>query len=454
MAHLNVKPQSLKTHEGATACRVNPELALRRSVLACMLWEDSFYEDGESIADRIKGLIPKVDPAKVAVLAREARTAFKLRHVPLLIAREMARYPKYRPFVVGVLADIIQRPDELSELLAIYWKDGRCPVAASIKKGLAAAFPKFSEYQLGKYNRDGAVKLRDALFISHAKPKDEEQAALWKRLVDGTLATPDTWEVELSAGKDKRATWIRLLAEKKLGGLALLRNLRNMHEAGVDPSYIFAALAEMKTDRILPFRFIAAAKYAPQWEPQIEATMFRCLADRPKLPGKTIVIVDVSGSMYNAGNISKHSDISRVDAAGALAAILRETCEDARIYATAGNDVRRVHATAMCPPRRGMALVDTFTKQRYHAALGGGGIFLKQCLDFIRASEKTADRIVVFTDEQDCDDKANPATADAFGRHNYLINISVEKNGVGYGPWTHIDGFSEAVLDFVRESEQ
>ena len=66
------------------------------------------------------------------------------------------------------------------------------------------------------------------LFLVHAKPKDDSQAALWKRLVDGELATPDTSEVELSAGKDKKETFERLLLEGKLGGLAVLRNLRNM----------------------------------------------------------------------------------------------------------------------------------------------------------------------------------------------------------------------------------
>ncbi len=83
----------------------------------------------------------------------------------------------------------------------------------------------------------GVVRLRDVLFLSHAKPNDAEQAELWKRLIDGQLATPDTWEVALSAaGGDaagKRETWERLLAERKLGALALLRNLRNMYEARV-----------------------------------------------------------------------------------------------------------------------------------------------------------------------------------------------------------------------------
>ena len=69
MAKLNVKTKSARTHEGAKAYTVNAQLQLRRSVMACMLWERQFYEDGESIADRIKKTIPLVSPDIVAEIA-------------------------------------------------------------------------------------------------------------------------------------------------------------------------------------------------------------------------------------------------------------------------------------------------------------------------------------------------------------------------------------------------
>src|SRR5450432_1266791 len=187
-----------RTHEGAPAVRVSPELMLRRSVLACMLWENEFYEDGVAIAGRIRELVPKVEAAKVAALAVEARTAMKLRHAPLLLVREMARHATHRTLVAETMSQVIQRADELAEFVAIYWKDGRAPLSGQVKKGLAAAFPKFDEYALAKYDRGGPIKLRDVLFLSHAKPRDEAQAGVWKKLVWGRLATPDTWEVALS----------------------------------------------------------------------------------------------------------------------------------------------------------------------------------------------------------------------------------------------------------------
>jgi len=171
-----------RTHEGARAAVLTPEQALRRSILSCMLWEAEFYEDGVEIAGRIHELVPQVEAAKVAALAIEARERMKLRHAPLLLVREMARHASHRGLVAGTLARVIQRADELCEFVAIYWAGGRQPLSAQVKKGLASAFGKFDEYALAKYDRAGAVRLRDVLFLCHARPVDEAQAALWKRL--------------------------------------------------------------------------------------------------------------------------------------------------------------------------------------------------------------------------------------------------------------------------------
>ena len=148
---------------------------------------------------RIHELVPQVEAAKVAALAVEARERMKLRHAPLLLVREMARHATHRGLVAETLARVIQRADELSEFVAIYWAGGRQPLSAQVKKGLAAAFCKFDEYALAKYDRAGAVRLRDVLFLSHARPVDDGAGRLWKRLVANELATPDTWEVALSA---------------------------------------------------------------------------------------------------------------------------------------------------------------------------------------------------------------------------------------------------------------
>jgi hypothetical protein len=333
----------------------------------------------------------------------------------------------------------------------MYWLEGKQPLAAQVKKGLALAFQKFDEYAISKYNRDNAVKLRDVLFLCHAKPINNVQEALWKKLIDGTLTPPDTWEVGLSSGADKKATWERLLSENKLGGMALLRNLRNFKDHGVDEDLVIQGLESMKVGRILPFRFLVAAKHVPRFEPYIEDAFFRCCSNQPKLPGKTILIVDVSGSMYGSP-ISKYSALDRANVACCLSTLIRELCEKPIIYATAGNDGRRIHATQEVPARRGFALCDTV--YGLCNPLGGGGIFLKQVMAYVKNFEKSADRIIVITDEQDCDVDTSPLSADTFGTTNYLINVGSNKNGIGYGKWTHIDGWSEAVIDYIMEYER
>ena len=220
------------TFEGAPARELTAEQKLRRSVLSCLLWEDEFYEDGETIADRILALAAEVAPETVAALAVEAREQMKLRHAPLMLLCALIR--NGGTLVAPTIERVIQRADELTELVALYWRNGKRPLSKQLKLGLAKAFGKFDAYALAKYDRDGPVRLRDVVFLSHAKPKDDVQAAGWKQLAERALPSPDTWEVALSGGADKAETFTRLLAERKLGYLALLRNLRTMAEAGVD----------------------------------------------------------------------------------------------------------------------------------------------------------------------------------------------------------------------------
>jgi len=366
MARLNIMnlARGLRTHESAPARHISNELQLRRSVLACLLWESQFYEDGVEIAGRIAELVPKVEAERVAALAVEAREQMKLRHAPLLLVREMARHKTHRGLVADTLQSVIQRADELCEFVAIYWKDGRVPLSGQVKKGLAAAFPRFDEYQLAKYDRGGPIKLRDVLFLCHAKPRDDKQAAVWKKLIWGRLAVPDTWEVALSSGADKREAWTRLLAENKLGALALLRNLRNMKEAGAEDELVLSALRGANTQRVLPFRFLAAARYAPQWEEALEQLMLKSVAEQAslengRLAGKTVVLVDVSGSMNWA--LSKRSEMKRTDAAYGLAVLLREIGERVAVFSFSDRLVE-------VPARRGFALRDAIEASQPHSS--------------------------------------------------------------------------------------
>lgn len=443
-----VESAPIHTHEHGRATRTDDFHALKRSVLACMLWEDGFYEKGSNVAQRIAELIPKVKPEQVAAMACEARDRMNLRHVPLFLIAELSKVKGSGALVADALAHVIQRADELSEFLAIYWRDKRHPLSAGVKRGLARAFGKFDAYRLAKYNRENKIKLRDVLFLTHAKPKDVEQAELWKKLVAGELESPDTWEVALSAGGAKKDVFERLLSEGKLGGLAVLRNLRNMLQSGVDETMIRERLAQGAA-RAFPYRFVVAAKFAPRIEDAIEVAMYKAVEQLEALPGKTGLLIDVSGSMdyrltsankssyFNQGEVATKEDTSRIDVAAGLAILLREKAEYVRV-ATFSTNVVEV------PARRGFALRDAIAKSQEH-----GATHLRAALDALRKHWLDLDRIIVITDEQSQD-----GIADAWLDKSYVVNVASNEHGVSYrNRWRHIDGWSERVIDFIRENE-
>lgn len=250
---------------------------------------------------------------------------------------------------------------------------------------------------------------------------------------EGTLEVPDTWEVSMSACADKKAEWERMLGGNKLGAMALIRNLRNMGQAKVDPSLIKEALSKAKTGKMLPFRFIAAADTNPHLEDVLEEMMLKNLGDMDKLPGRTILLSDVSYSMQE--RVSARSDITRADAAGGLAIIARELCEEVKIFAF-GNNLYAV------PNRRGFALRDQVKARREGTNLGGA-------VDYLQTNEKY-DRIIVFTDEQSRT-TIPPALR---GVKNYIVNVASSQNGVGYDSgWNHVSGWSTSVMRYISEFE-
>lgn len=431
----NVKPQPTAfTHEGAPAKYTKPLQALRRSVMSCLLFEKEFYEDGIEISERIAALATQVTPTELAALAIEARSEGNLRHIPLYLTRLLCKQATGGHLAEDTIEAVIQRADEIAEFVALYMKDGKQPLSAQAKRGLARAFGKFNEYQFQKNDkREAAWRLRDVMFMVKPKPVGEERVALYKRIADDKMAIADTWEVALSAGADKRETFTRLLAEGNLGYLALLRNLRNMLTAGVTVGLINSAIVARKNGahRVLPFRYVAAARAAPQLEPAIDQALCEAISEMKPLPGATVVLVDVSGSMD--AQLSGKSDLKRIDAAAALASIVNG--ESLRVMTFS-------NALIEIPPRRGMAGVDAIINSQPHSGTELGG-----AIAAINAHVQT-DRLIVITDEQ-----SRSRVPDPVARHAYMINVASAQHGVGYGKWTHIDGFSESVLRFIHAVE-
>ena len=268
-------------HEGAIAWRMTPEWELYTTVVTTMGVEDKFYESGEDRVRRIADLVRKVKPEFVAQLAVYTREQMHLRSVPLLLLVELAQCHHGDSLVSQAVCRTIQRADEITELLMCYqWRTGKTDLSGlscQLRKGLAEAFNKFDEYQFAKYDRkDRKVTLRDALILVHPKPKDDQQADIFRKIKSDTLETPVTWETELSAvgqhhfdsqeEKDnaKREVWKKLVRSRRLGYMATLRNLRNMLKLGMDKETMqmvcdFIANPEaVRKSKQLPFRFLSA----------------------------------------------------------------------------------------------------------------------------------------------------------------------------------------------------
>jgi len=464
-----------KTHEGGPARRITATQQLERSVNACLLFEKTFYEDGAKIADRIYDTTPKVPSAIAARIAVRARNEMYIRHAPLLIGVAMAASESHRPYVADVLGGegepntpewkpgIIRRPDELGEFISLYWlfnkeRGGRdrAPLAAQAKRGLAKAVLQFDDYQLGKWKGSAktAVTLRDVLRLVHPIPQSAEQAQWFKGIIDGTLEAPNTWEVALSGGEDKGEAFTRLMEEGNLPAMAFLMNLRNMIEAGVSAKLMSEYADGLRFARVLPHRFITAEKHAPQLSEALERGMLRALEGSPKLPGRTILMIDNSGSMQSSLSGGRYSGLrlfatpsggrivraagseaTRADAAGALAIHAREICEDVRVFGFSDDAVE-------IPNRRGFALRDAIMARTVPRGTNFG-----RAVDV--ANKIGYDRLIVISDEQAHDSVMNPLQ----GTRGYVINVAAYENGVGYHPWVSISGFSPNTLRYVMSVE-
>jgi hypothetical protein len=440
MASVNKTKKSEKvfTHEGGRAVKGNIEQQLRRSVMTTLLWEDNFYEDGLPVADRIKSLTQKVGKEKALQILNESKFDQKLRHAPLWMITAMLEKGW---LTKEDIAKIITRADDMTELLSLYWKDGKKPLAHSLRKGLGLAFKKFDEYKLQKYNRKKDIMLKDVLKLVRPIPENEEQSALWKKLIDNNLATPITWETELSAGKDKKTTFEILLSEKKLGDLAFLRNMRNMIESGVSRELIRESFKNRKWGFILPFQFITAARHGIDYEPEIETAMLKSLSNFDKIRGSVSILIDKSGSMDAL--ISNKSELKRYDVACGVAMLLREVCEDISIYTfedlggwrESNNQVIKV------PARRGFSLREAMGTPK-------GGTYMWDSIRKV-ASKGKSNVMIIITDEQTSD---SGCFKDANSDYLFIINVSNNERGVGYdNGLIHISGWSENVVKYIVE---
>lgn len=334
--------------EGAPTYKINSKLELYSLVCTASL-QRKFYESSTETITRIRKLITEVPAEFVAKLAIYAREKMYLRSIPLVLTVELAKIHKGDKLISNLVSRVIQRADEITELLAYYQKANDRKgtkklnkLSKQLQKGVARAFLKFDEYNFAKYNRDSAIKLRDALFLSHANPKTEEQTVLFKKIVDNTLEVPYTWEVELSKNdKSKKQVWEELIDSNKLGYMALMRNLRNMLQAEVSPEHInkiaerLSNPEQVRKSRQLPFRFFSAYRELQsidnmQTSVLLEALEKAVMTSIENVKGydnntRIVIACDVSGSMQQS--VSPRSKVQYYDIGLMLGMLLQTRCK-------------------------------------------------------------------------------------------------------------------------------
>lgn len=496
---------------GAKAYQMSAEMELYSAVVTCMV-DDSYYESDADRLCRIKNLIAKCSPEFVAKLAVYARTQMYLRSVPVILVVELAKLHTGDSLVRNVVNGVVKRADEIKEILAYYQLANNRKgdkklnrLSKQIQKGLSDAFNKFDEYQFAKYNSATQVKLRDAIFLVHPKAKNENQQAIFDRIVSGKLATPYTWETELTnlgqkAYRSEREKakmiadkWEELVVSGKLGYMAILRNIQNILTKGTEHALdeairILTDSGRIRTSKQMPFRYLSAyikiASLTSKKElSEIEKSRIEKVTNALNIAvsascanisvvgGHTAILSDNSGSMYgDRGGKSLVTAMSKrksADIANLFAVLYWNKCRDT--YVGLFGD-RLVDANLK-------RLSDVFENFKIinNAARKCGMSTERGIFDYMEGlikSKKMVDRIVIFSDCQ-VGDKCNWYDDNGNNGKNFnqLLQIYMKINPavmvytidlLGYGKSMtkdcgnviYISGWSEKIFDLIYYVEQ
>jgi hypothetical protein len=447
---------------GGEAYCQTPELELV-SILLTSFVQDQFYRSGSDTQAKIVALVDQIartpEGAEFCMKAAcYARNEFGMRTVSHIVAGELAS--KLGGSLMKYFLDaVVKRPDDITEITSYYLskKEGN-KVTNAMRKGLGLALSRFNSYQLAKYRGEKkSVSLVDCVNLFHPKHTPALQA-----LVKGTLKSSETWETKLTqAGQIaqdeghkeqlKARAWAELLRENKLGYMALLRNLRNILSQA-DGEEIALAARQLVNERaikksmVLPFRFNTALEELskiPGSNIMIDAVHKACdiaVDNCPELPGKTLIAVDVSGSMEG----------KPIDIASIFAATLYKANKDSEIILFS-NDAEYFSVT------RHMSVLSLSEAIKSKAAWGGTNfhaIFNRLNMAF--------DRIIILSDMQGWVGHYSPKQDYAVycsrkNCHPYVYSFDLEGYGSLQFPERNIfclAGWSEKIFDVMELLEQ
>lgn len=450
---------------GHTAYAMPDKEKLVTQVLTSFWGEEKFYGDTTNDLIKTANAVLESDPHFVANLARYARKEMHLRSVSHALTALIANNVKSKPYIKEVVSDVVERADDITEILSCYLGMYGKPIPNGLKKALGAAFGKFNAYQIAKYNGGNkSVKFKDVLGLTHAKPKDSEQEKLFKDIMNDTLPVAERWETELSAHGNNAESWEKLIAENKLGYMAALRNLRNIVNANPkNIDKVFELLADKKAvlkSKQLPFRFFSAyremqnvAKAGSKVFDTLETAIEHSIENLPKLKGKTVIAIDTSGSMDN--NISAKSKVRCDDIAKLLAVMGAKMCEDVIVY-NFDTSIEKLHYSN----RSG--IISTAISIRSC----GGGTNITLPLRVMLNNKIKADRLIILSDNEINSGYRGYASSCQGYADEYRLKVNpdlwvhaVDLQGYGtqqfVGKNTNIiAGWSEKLLEFIDLAEQ
>ena len=305
------------------------------SLLLTSMVQDQFYRSADLGIDRLSQLVAASgsECKFVGKAGIYARNEFGLRSITHVLSYLIGTSCKGYEWTKNYFEQIVRRPDDMTEILSLVLKN-KGPIPNAMKKGFAAALQKMDLYQLGKYQQGGkAVKLVDIVNLVHPKNTGAIHA-----LVQGNIQV-NTWETQLSAAGQQPAdnreaakaqAWSDLLKTKKLGYMALLKNLRNIAQTGTE-DVVDQACRQLidekaiKKSLVFPFRFVTAydevAKAAlttanrRMLTAAIDKAAEISLKNVPIFKGSTLVVMDQSGSMNTAVGTSTAAKVGGLFAA-------------------------------------------------------------------------------------------------------------------------------------------
>jgi hypothetical protein len=436
------KVASGTTYEGAPGYARDPKSELFTLAVANMVGENSFYEKADARDERYERLIGDVavsDPKWISEFLRWLRTEGNMRSASLVGAVEAVRArlgdEKSSQEISNrkIIDSVLQRADEPGEMLAYYVSRYGRNIPKPIKRGIADAIVRmYSEYTLLKYDTAShGYRFADVIDLVHPSTDKPWQGELFKYAInrrhnrddatplglgmirnnqqlrkiagewpEALLSTEHlkragmTWEDALSlVGNkvDKAKLWEAMIPN--MGIMALARNLRNFDQAGVSDAAIAPVIAKftdpetVAKSRMFPFRWLAAHRNAPslRWGHALDQALTHSLANVPALPGRTLILVDMSGSMWSP-TAGRMSDMRRCDVAAVFGAALAMRAENAKLVIFG-------IGSATVPVRKGESLLTLVG--RTIKEMGG-----TDTISALRTHFAGHDRVIILTDEQ------------------------------------------------------